>query len=350
MLPSSPPSYFPETSLQSLTSREKQLKEVERMRVIEGESLDVITKASERIQAIVDEAVRSPAYQYSHFVSLPLAIHPELVDKLVRFQCTILGVGDSDPKDVDVAMDDVSSEEDEDNKINQPGKELDVSVKLKVEDDRKHVNVAINVPLVAYARKTTKSPTFSDLGIDKSIFIKPKTFHLTVLMLKLWNKERIHAATEVLQNVSSKVIEVLDNRPLFVRLKGLDCMRGSKAKAHVLYAPVEEIGNEDRLSRACQVITDAYVQAGLVLEKDIGQKLKLHATVMNTTHRKTRNRKGRGRSQPFDARGIFEKFGSEHWGDYHIREAHLSQRFLYGENGYYHCCTSIPFPENASSS
>ena len=38
-----------------------------------------------------------------------------------------------------------------------------------------------------------------DLGIDKSIFIKPKTFHLTVLMLKLWNKDRVNAAAEVLQ-------------------------------------------------------------------------------------------------------------------------------------------------------
>lgn len=39
----------------------------------------------------------------------------------------------------------------------------------------------------------------SDLGIDRSIFIKPKTFHLTVLMLKLWNKDRVAAAAEVLQ-------------------------------------------------------------------------------------------------------------------------------------------------------
>lgn len=37
------------------------------------------------------------------------------------------------------------------------------------------------------------------MGIDRSIFIKPKTFHLTVLMLKLWNNERIAAAAEVLQ-------------------------------------------------------------------------------------------------------------------------------------------------------
>lgn len=41
--------------------------------------------------------------------------------------------------------------------------------------------------------------TSTDLGIDKSIFIKPKTFHLTVLMLKLWNKDRVKTATEVMQ-------------------------------------------------------------------------------------------------------------------------------------------------------
>lgn len=33
-----------------------------------------------------------------------------------------------------------------------------------------------------------------------------------------------------------------------------DCMRGSLAKARVLYAPVEEIGNEDRLLRACRIL------------------------------------------------------------------------------------------------
>jgi hypothetical protein len=32
-----------------------------------------------------------------------------------------------------------------------------------------------------------------------------------------------------------------------------DCMRGSLAKARVLFAPVEEIGSEDRLLRACRI-------------------------------------------------------------------------------------------------
>lgn len=31
-------------------------------------------------------------------------------------------------------------------------------------------------------------------------------------------------------------------------------MRGSSAKAGVLYAPVEEVGSEKRLSRACRIL------------------------------------------------------------------------------------------------
>lgn len=53
----------------------------------------------------------------------------------------------------------------------------------------------------------------------------------------------------------------------------------------------------------------------------------------------------RKRNDSFDARGIFKQFRSEEWGEYLIREAHLSQRFVFDENGYYHCCSSIPFPE-----
>jgi activating signal cointegrator complex subunit 1 len=48
----------------------------------------------------------------------------------------------------------------------------------------------------------------------------------------------------------------------------------------------------------------------------------------------------------FDARSIFKQYGSEDWGQYLIREAHLSKRFSFDENGYYQCCASIPFPEN----
>ncbi|XP_070672665.1 uncharacterized protein [Malus domestica] len=284
---------------------------------IEGNSVESISRASEKIKSIVDQAVKSSNLDYSHFISLPLAIHPELVDKLVNFQNSILGISDSG---VDDNLDSNSNEENSESEGED--QRPDVAVELKVEGDRQHVKVNLtNIPLVSYALQSSKAATLSDLGIEKSIFIKPKTFHLTVLMLKLWNKDRVHAATEVLQN----------------------CMRGSLAKAGVVYAPVEEIGSEGRLLRACQVIIDAYIEAGLVLEKDAKQKLKLHATVMNARHSK--RKKGTRKVNSFDARGIFKQYGSEEWGEYLIREAHLSQRFVFDDKGYYHCCASMPFPE-----
>lgn len=40
-----------------------------------------------------------------------------------------------------------------------------------------------------------------------------------------------------------------------------------------------------------------------------------------------------------------EKYKEHQWGEYHISEVHLSQRFVYDTNGYYRSCNSIPFPE-----
>ncbi|XP_075492316.1 uncharacterized protein LOC142530382 isoform X5 [Primulina tabacum] len=336
--------------------------------IIEGNSIESVTKASEKVQIIIDKAVNSRALDYSHFVSLPLAIHPGLVDKLINFQKTILQI---------VACDNGENLDSDTSGDKQPMKAQKVDVVMNAEKGDAYVDVHVksdqhfrkayvvkdrdadtpvkvkiaNIPLVSFYPKKSKTPIsqsssskLRDLGIEKSIFIKPKTFHLTILMLKLWNKERVNAASEVLWSVSSQVMDVLDNRPVSIKLKGLDCMKGSLAKARVLYAPVEEVDGEDRLLRASQVIIDAFAEAGLLVGTDAQQKLKLHATLMNARHRKSN--KNTWKPDSFDARIIFDRYGSEEWGEYPIREAHLSQRFVYDENGYYHCCASIPFPEN----
>lgn len=377
--------------------------------VIEGDSAESVTSGSVKIETIVNEAVNSSRLDYSHFVSLPLAVHPELVDKLVNFQNSILGASEvdqsfpdsgseSDASDVgnDVqhsdqaakvaveleAATEVAMESEAANEVevksetstevavkseaateaavrsegttettlkSKAGKEVAVKSEEKASDKQFSIG-GTSIPLVSYAPKNFKASAtelktskISDLGIDSSIFIKPKTFHLTVLMLKLWNEERLEAAAKVLQCVSSKVVDALDGRPISIRLRGLECMRGSFAKARVLYAPIEEVGGEDRLMRVCQVIIDAFVEAGLVLEKDARQKLKLHATVMNVRHRKRNFR--RRNNDFFDARKIAEQYGSVEWGEFVIPEAHLSEIFAFDENGYYHCCASIPFPK-----
>ncbi|KAL8170991.1 hypothetical protein V2J09_022795 [Rumex salicifolius] len=224
--------------------------------VVEGDSAKSVANASDKIQAVISETVQSPNFDYSHFISLPLGLHPELVEKLLRFQNSILGNNsrEEDMKEnADVGSDEDASEDKTKNL--QLKRASSVKVKLNVEDDGNHVTVDFkNIPLISDQLKSLKTKTLSDLGIDKSVFIKPKTFHVTILMLKLWNRERVDAAKDVLHSISPKVMDALQGRPLSVRLKGLDCMQGSLSKARVLYAPVEEVGNRDRLLRASRIL------------------------------------------------------------------------------------------------
>nr|GEU37475.1 retrovirus-related Pol polyprotein from transposon TNT 1-94 [Tanacetum cinerariifolium] len=88
------------------------------------------------------------------------------------------------------------------------------------------------------------SQVTTELRIDNSIFINPNTFHLNVLTLRLYNKERVDAAFKLLKGIAAKLKDALGGKPVSIKLKGLDIMRGSKDKAQVLYAPVEVAGVE----------------------------------------------------------------------------------------------------------
>ncbi|CDY63820.1 BnaC01g44570D [Brassica napus] len=230
---------------------------------------------------------------YTHFISFPLAIHPELKEKVETFRNSILG----------------------DNKDKKP---------LKFQS------------------------TLDEMGIENRMFISPNSLHLTVVMLRLVNKEAVDAAQDILKvelvscelrdiSISASVMYALDNRPVFIRLEGLSSMNGSLEKTRVLYAPVEEVGDEGRLLRAYTII-DAFANAGFA-GRDAKLHLKLHVTLMNTTYRRDERK-----SNTFDAREIHKEFGGKDWGEYLIREAQISKRFWYDADGYFHCCGSLPFP------
>lgn len=102
------------------------------------------------------QAIKSPSLDYSHFVSLPLAIHPELVEKLINFQNSILGSSESC---LDEVEDSDTNEDNTDNEVEdqQTVKAPDVAVELKVEDQSEQIKVNINIPLVSYAPKASKT-------------------------------------------------------------------------------------------------------------------------------------------------------------------------------------------------
>ncbi|BBN19762.1 activating signal cointegrator complex subunit 1 [Marchantia polymorpha subsp. ruderalis] len=380
-----------------------------------------IEAAEKQIKAILDEAVQSKL-QYTHFISLPLATHPDLLEQVEKFQERILArnqqtsssgessVSDEDKVDAMDTEKGVSEEESKSPKaanaevekgLNENGatspeaenlekkekgmtereiaspkaatldaekkvvtgstvEDMDVEKVVVVEEGKSLEADIMNLEkgileeekvckeevldMEKGVTEEAKTAALNKSGIDKSIFVKPRTFHLTVLMLKLWNEERVQAASEVLEKTMASVHEALEGKPVVLDIQGVQTMKGKREKAHVLFARVENSAEKDRLMQACQVLIDAYVESGLVMEKDIGQPLKLHATLMNTTHRTVKKNLRFGKRIPFDATEILEQYGQWKWGEFAIQEAHLSQRFVYGENGYYHCVKSIPLP------
>lgn len=111
--------------------------------------------------SLVSQAVKSPSLDYSHFVSLPLAIHPELVDKLVNFQNTILGITDAC---LDENVGSESNEDASDNEENeqQVDREHKAAVELKLGNNTERVKVDItSIPLVSYEAKASGPSTSS---------------------------------------------------------------------------------------------------------------------------------------------------------------------------------------------
>lgn len=96
-------------------------------------------------------------------------MHPELVEKLVMFQNSILGCDDpSLEKNADSdSKEDYTENEDEDQKLD---KGPDVAVELKVDSDKEQVKMNItNIPVVSYAPKAKASKS--------SILSGTKTHH-----------------------------------------------------------------------------------------------------------------------------------------------------------------------------
>lgn len=124
---------------------------------------------------VYEQAVKSPNLDYSHFVSLPLAIHPDLVDKLLNFQKSILGSSNANENENLGSDSNGDTSEDE-----EKGQELvggsEVAVKLNVENNSELVKVdltkirRVSYPTRALKPLGTKEPIFH-LSISCSSYI-----------------------------------------------------------------------------------------------------------------------------------------------------------------------------------
>lgn len=133
------------------------------MYVVKSISFSPLSKNTLVLTCILfQQAIKSPTLDYTHFVSLPLAIHPQLVEKLVNFQNSILGINNTDQvRDLDNdGNGDTSDEEDRNLQFNRAPT---IAVKLKAQEDNESSKVDIsNIPLVSYPPKASKSSTLEE--------------------------------------------------------------------------------------------------------------------------------------------------------------------------------------------
>jgi len=165
-------------------------------------------------------------------------------------------------------------------------------------------------------------------GIDETIFQTSTLLHLTVATMVLTDDRERQLARELLEKCNEEIIMPLQNgQPFEVDIVGLEIMNDDPSVVDVLYAKVV---NCDKLQQAAEKIIDKFVFAGLM--KREYEKVKLHATLMNTLFRKEDTdindiQTTAQQRESFDSRLILDMYGDRPFQfGVEISEIHLSQR------------------------
>ncbi|KAM3913762.1 activating signal cointegrator 1 complex subunit 1 [Leptodactylus fuscus] len=186
------------------------------------------------------------------------------------------------------------------------------------------------------------SKCFKDHGIESSIFQNPAKLHLTIGTLVLLNESEVTQACQLLQNCKEEFLDkIAAGKPMEVEVCGVEYMNDDPAMVDVLYAKVQMKDGSERLQLIADRLMQRFVGSGLML-KD-WDRVKLHATVMNTLFRRdplaeeriSSGRFGQRERESFDARNVLKLFDKFYFGEISLDTVHLSQRFSVDGSGYY---------------
>jgi len=166
----------------------------------------------------------------------------------------------------------------------------------------------ISIPLTASLQISDKLKTFQkqvfetcadSRGVDPSIFVTAPQFHLTIIMLKLYNSEQKQAAINLLKESEGILYDMVETRSVVLSLRGLEIMNDDASQADILYAKVLDDDNKRRLTKLCKYLIDKCNEKGIVASQDEQKNLKLHATLMNTKFRDERNKEDKKCTRKF---------------------------------------------------
>uniref|UniRef100_A0A8C5JI92 Activating signal cointegrator 1 complex subunit 1 n=1 Tax=Junco hyemalis TaxID=40217 RepID=A0A8C5JI92_JUNHY len=182
-----------------------------------------------------------------------------------------------------------------------------------------------------------------DHGVSSSLFQNPAKLHLTIGTLVLLNEQEIQRACDLLQQCKEDFVDqITGGQPLTVEVAGVEYMNDDPAMTDVLYAKVHMKDGSDRLQMLADQLVERFVASGLMLKE--WDRVKLHATVMNTLFRKDpteeRSNTMPGKSsfkerESFNGQNILKLFENFHFGEVQLDSVRLSQRFSSDASGYY---------------
>ncbi|CAG8439330.1 2412_t:CDS:2, partial [Cetraspora pellucida] len=170
-------------------------------------------------------------------------------------------------------------------------------------------------------------------NVDESIFIKPTSLHLTMGVLNLHVQEDIEGAVQLLKSLSAEIYDLVGTRSVIAKLLGIAVMENNPAKANVLYAKVDESEGRDVIIKLAEFLTAKFTEAGY-MKKD-NRPFKVHATLINTSHRKFSKKDNYKQRQrlPFSAIPIIDKYTNFEYGISKIEKLHISKIGAYDKNG-----------------
>uniref|UniRef100_A0A8C4WGU8 Activating signal cointegrator 1 complex subunit 1 n=1 Tax=Gopherus evgoodei TaxID=1825980 RepID=A0A8C4WGU8_9SAUR len=163
-----------------------------------------------------------------------------------------------------------------------------------------------------------------DHGVNSSLFQNPAKLHLTIGTLVLLSEQETRKACELLQRSKEDFIEPI---------------------------PTVEVDGSDKLQLIADRLMEQFVTSGLMMKE--WDRVKLHATIMNTLFRKDtnveqQNNATTGKSsfkerETFDGRNILKIFENFYFGELQLNSVHLSQRFSTDSSGYYATSGQLTF-------
>ncbi|XP_074815067.1 activating signal cointegrator 1 complex subunit 1 isoform X3 [Natator depressus] len=191
-----------------------------------------------------------------------------------------------------------------------------------------------------------------DHGVNSSLFQNPAKLHLTIGTLVLLNEQEIQKACELLQRSKEDFInKTVGGKSLTVEVAGIEYMNDDPAMIDVLYAKVRMKDGSDKLQLIADRLMEQFVTSGLMMKE--WDRVKLHATIMNTLFRKDpnveeKNNATTGKSslkerETFDGRNILKIFENFCFGELQLNSVHLSQRFSTDSSGYYATSGQLTF-------